>query len=113
MALDVFGDMFQNEEMNNTKILNDLMTTKNINVKTRINEPVIIALFDTCAMRFRNKKMKKCANLIEYFSQDWKEVMISYPNGEGRKEITSAIAGIKEQAKNVSTLEKLMGMRRE
>jgi hypothetical protein len=114
MALDVFSDMFPKEELNEHKILNKLLTSdEHLNMKTRINEPIIVALFDTSAMRFKKKKMKKCADLLEYFSKDWKELMVSFPAGEGRKEITTAIAGLRDQEKNVSMLERLTGLKRE
>lgn len=114
MALDVLSDMFPKEELNEHKILNKLLTSDaNLNMKTRIAEPIIVALFDTSAMRFHKKKMPKCQRLIEYFAKDWKELMVSFPDGEGRKEITQAIAGLREQAKNVSMIERLTGLKRE
>jgi hypothetical protein len=114
MALDVLSDMFPKEELNEHKILNKLLTSDiHLNLKTRINEPVVISVFDTSAFRFKKKGMKRTASMLEFFSKNWKEVMVSYPNGEGRKEITSAIAGMREQAKNVSMIERLTGMKRE
>jgi hypothetical protein len=120
MALDVFSDMFPKEELNEHKILNKLLTSdEHLNMKTRINEPIIVALFDTSAERFRRifptlkKEKNKSASLLEFFSKDWKELMVSFPAGEGRKEITTAIAGLRDQEKNVSMLERLTGLKRE
>jgi hypothetical protein len=114
MALEVFQDMFKKEELTDTKILQSLlMSDKHLSMKTRISEPIAMTLFDVSALRFQHKNMPKCARLILAFARMYKENMVSYPDGEGRKEITTAIAGAREQEKNLGFTERLMGMRRE
>jgi L-ribulose-5-phosphate 3-epimerase UlaE len=113
-------------EESDVKILHDLMDSKhNLNMKTRIANPVAMAVFDVYAIHYRNytiketdekgkvkyKKinLKKTYAVISGFSEYFKEFMVDYPDGEGRKEICNAIAGIREQEKNVSFTEKLLG----
>ena len=109
---DFFGDMFPKDEMTETKILHDLLdSTKNLNMKTRISDPLSISLFDVAGLRFKHKKMKKCYELISNFSKYYKEHMVSFPDGEGRKEITSALSAIREQKSGLSFTERMLGMR--
>lgn len=110
LALDVFGDLFNKEELNEHKILQSLLTSdKHLNMKTRVREPIALAVFDVSALRFKNKKMKRCANLILNFSRYYKEFKVSYPDGEGRKEITDALASIRQNKTGQSLAQRLLG----
>lgn len=114
MALDMFSDLFPKEELNENKILHDLMdSTKNLNMKTRINQPIAMSMLDLSELRFKQKKLKKAELLIKVFLKVYKEYMVSFPDGEGRKEITDTLSSIRQNKTGQSFTERLLGVRKE
>lgn len=81
----------QNDEKDLIKALISMMESdKHLNMRTHIDNPYAITMFDVSGNYLDSIGMKESSKLVKEFSKTWKEHMVSYQR-LGRTEFFSAI----------------------
>jgi hypothetical protein len=114
-----YGLLPEEEELGNTKILNDLLTDLNIDLKTEILAPVEFALFDAIieqlndlAFTSSKYKFKSTSKLLKTLSYKMKAFMYSYKR-QSRTETYSTLAEARKEKSARTWSQKLLGMGKE
>jgi len=120
MALETFGrELFSDEEVSAEKILSQLLSNKNINLKTHILSPVEMAILESYIDEIDKQRVfakehgyKQTARFLKNFTLKFKEFMVSWKR-LSREEIISALAEIRKEKTGRNFAERLLGMGRE
>lgn len=118
MALDRLGyDLMQEETISAEKILSELLSDKNIDMKTHVLSPVEFAMFESVIeyvddlLIFSQKNgLKRTTKLLKTMSKKLKMFLVSW-NRLSRTEITNTLAGrIHEEQANRTLTQRLLGI---
>jgi len=120
MALETFGrEIFSEEEINAEQILSQLLSNKNINLKTHILSPVEMAILESYIAEIEKQRVftktngyKQTARFLKTFTLRFKEFMVSWKR-LSREEVIQALAEIRKEKTGRTFAERLLGMGRD
>ena len=91
--LDLMDGFNEYNEASLEKILANLLDTKDIELKSEINDVASITVLKTLGDYLEKKKLPNSAALIQCYLQDFLKYMVSYSR-KGRMEIIDAVKGL-------------------
>lgn len=120
MALETqLGELFKEEIIDANKILDSLLSPKNIDMKTHIMSPITFAILESVVYNFESLlselgsqkiKLPLTKKVLEKIIQKIKLFMVSW-NRLSREEITKTLQSIRQEgATERSFYQKLLGM---
>ena len=92
------------------QLVSELINSKDVELKTQIDNPVLISLMDTLADYLADRNLQQSSNLIANLLFHFRVNMVSYKR-KSREEYIKALIGVKEEEKEKQEeiLKKLLG----
>lgn len=112
----VTRELFPEEDITTEKILSELLSNKNINLKTHIISPIEFAILEAYITQIKIEMLfakkhgyKQTTAFLEDFILRLKEFMVSWKR-MSREEVISALAEIRKEKTGRTFSEKLLGL---
>lgn len=105
MADDILSDFTEYDDLSIEKILTNLLTPENIELKTEVESPSALAGLKLIQKYLDDIGLKESSELIREYVETLLRLMVSY-NRQGRKEIIEAVKGLVEE-KRTTPFDKL------
>lgn len=120
MAMETqISELMREDTIDANKILDNLLSPENIDMKTHICDPVTFSLFQSLVDNFeklamlqksKKKQLPITSKLLEDICSNLKKFLVSW-NRESRKEVTETLKAVKEEGAGAKSLfQKIAGM---